>query len=85
MRLHIIPTSERANDHPYYPLTATGSEEELTTVINQVILDDEGLEQESVRCNMMGQLPADASLRELVKWINRHSRDIEVMLESHDD
>lgn len=29
----------------------------------------------------MGVLPENASLSELVKWVNRHSHDLEVVLE----
>jgi len=83
MKLHVIPMSERS-DHPYYPLTAAGTEEELTAVINQVILDDEDLEVKSVRGEIMGVLPADASLTDLVRWVNRHSMDLEVVLEIDD-
>jgi hypothetical protein len=32
----------------------------------------------------MGVLPEDASLAELVKWVNRHSHDLEVVLELDD-
>jgi hypothetical protein len=71
-------------EHPYYPLTAAGTEEELTTVINQVILDDEDLETKSVRGSIMGVLPVDAKLVDLVKWVNRHSSDIEVLLDVND-
>jgi hypothetical protein len=85
VKLHIAPISTRSSDdHPYYPLTATGSEEELLVVINQVILDDEGLEQESVRCEIMGLFPDDSSLPEMVKWVNRHSNEIEVQLQVND-
>ncbi len=80
MKLHVISINEKA-DHPYYPLTAAGTEEELTTVMNQVILDDEELETKSVRGAIMGVLPENASLSELVKWVNRHSHDLEVVLE----
>jgi hypothetical protein len=83
MKLHVIPISEQS-DHPYYPLTAAGNEEELKTVINQVILDDEELETKSVRGEIMGVLPPTASLADIVKWVNRHSHDLEVVLELDD-
>jgi hypothetical protein len=84
MKLHVISLLNDKADHPYYPLTSIGNEEELTAVINQVILDDENLETESVRCELMGLLPPDASLADIVKWVNRHSRELEVVLESDD-
>lgn len=80
MKLHVISLNERA-DHPYYPLTAAGNEEELTAVINQVILDDENLETQSVVAELAGILPGDAPLADIVKWVNRISRDLEVVLE----
>lgn len=83
MKLHVVSINNEA-DHPYYPLTAAGNEEELTAVINQVILDDENLETESVRCELMGLLDPDASLADIVKWVNRHSPDLEVVLEIDD-
>lgn len=82
MKLLVYPLDNTENAHPYYPLSVEGTPDELTDIVNQVILDDENLEQESVRCNMMGLLPPDASLHELVKWVNRHSREIAVQLDS---
>jgi hypothetical protein len=84
MKLCITALNDDESLNPYYPLTATGDEEELTHLMNQVILDDVHLEQESVRCNMMGQLPTNARLHQLVAWVNRHSRDLEVQLVIND-
>lgn len=84
MKLHVISIAEERADHAQYPLTATGTEDELLTVINQVIVDDPDLETESVRCELMGLLPPDASLADIVKWVNRHSRDLEAVLEIDD-
>jgi len=83
VKLTVSPISESANSHPYYPLTVDGTRAELIDIVNQVILDDEQLEQESVRCNMMGTLSVDASLVDLVAWVNRHSREIAVQLDNN--
>jgi hypothetical protein len=83
MKLHVISINDRA-DHPYYPLTSIGNEEELIAVINQVILDDEELETQSVVAELAGILPDTATLGDIVKWVNRVSRDLEVVLEIDD-
>lgn len=84
MKLLVIPTTRNSQEHPYYPLTATGNEQELITVINQVILDDEELETASVVAELAGILPDDAPLSHIVNWVNRVARDIEVQLEIND-